>query len=172
MLRDLLAIAESDTFGRADLESACWSREDLELRFRVDPGRGPVQRWVVQASAVLEYSLQAAVKCGFNHWTSDHPALDQYRQPHEQLLFRGRPASVRALIGDLWCAHRRVCDDWISFDRYLNRRVPLSSLLESGSGLLLEGPSFLAEAFVPVLLAARAPNHSVGIGRRDLRSRC
>jgi hypothetical protein len=43
-----------------------------------------------------------------------------------------------------------VADDWIAFDRYLNR-VPLPDLLAGGSGLLANGPQFLIAAYADVL---------------------
>lgn len=106
--------------------------------------------WKLRFSGVVEQQLSVIVDCGLNVWRH-HVVLDQYTRRREFLHFAQRPGNADEVIGQLWRAHTAAVDDWIPFDRYLNRELQLAELLASGSGLLATGPDFLIDPYERVM---------------------
>lgn len=162
MLNELQAIVDTGEFednGWINLLAAEWHESDLSLTLIVNPGNDSLQRWRLRCGDVLEYQIAAAGDCGFNHWSSDHPALDQYTEPHDQLYFSGAVPNPREGVGALWLAHRSHADDWYPLERYVNTEVPLDALLAGGHGLLASGPRTLLEIYAEALRSLKcSPN--------------
>jgi hypothetical protein len=154
-MEELLEITSTGQFednGRLTIRSALWKDDDLEIGFLVDHGDDTSSEWVVFCHDVLEYFLAEPMgMTGMNVWSGDHPVLSQYLRRHEALYFPSAPANADEVVGQLWSEHLRVTEDWIPFDRYVNRSLPLRRLLERGSGLLAEVPDLLIDAFEVVL---------------------
>lgn len=153
-LSDLLTIVHSGEFedtGRMRVVSAHWSATRLTIRLQLDHGTDAVSAWQLRFTGILEYLFADVYNCGLNVTSADHPAIDQYLQAREFLHFGSAPNDPHHVVGELWAAHSRLTSDWIPFDRYLNREIPLHQLLGSGSGLLATGPTFLIAAYADVL---------------------
>ena len=146
--------------------SATWSARDLNVMFEVDDGRGAVSFWELRFTGVIDYLLAAISCCGLQISRGRHPAVRQYVDPPVTLRFGAPPEDADRVVGQLWAAHRRLVDDWIPFDRYLNMKLPLAGLLSSGSGRLATGPGFLLRAYASVLR-----RHGCRPGERRLRAR-
>ena len=137
------------TLDEMELAAAVWSRRSLTLTFDL---KKPAARWELRCSGVLESHLGDPHRCGLNVWHEDHAALDQYVEPQVRLRFSRAAEDPEHVIGALWRAHMRVSNDWIDFERYLDRTRPLEELLASSTGgVLAEGPAFLIAAYAKVL---------------------
>jgi hypothetical protein len=144
--------ADLEHNGRLRVVTAQWSETlRLTLRFQLDDGESR-STWRLRFDGVLEYKLADVFRCGLNIWHEDHPAIDQYTQQHEYLHFAGVAADPDRVVGQLWAAHRKLVDDWIPFECYLEGG-PLRELLASSSGLLATGPTFIVEKYAEVLSA-------------------
>lgn len=153
-LDELLAIVHSLPFeehGKMRLLAVIIENTELRLQFRVDDGGEQVSEWELAFTGVDEVHLTTFHNCGLRVYREDHPALDQYTDPHDVLSFSAAAADANRVVGQLWAAHCRAADDWIPFDRYIHRAPDLGSLLSSRSGILAEGPRFLLEAYAAVL---------------------
>ncbi|MFZ2490139.1 MAG: hypothetical protein WA208_01510 [Thermoanaerobaculia bacterium] len=168
MLHELLEITCTGEFednGTLALQSSTWRDDALELGFRVDHGTGVISFWTVQCSGVIEYALRDAhYQIGLNICESDHPVIDQHTESREGVYISKAPKSSDTVVGQLWAAHVRRVDDWISFDRYLNTEVLLQTLLESGNALIASAPAFLASAYLQVLESNRCAPSRVPAG--------
>ena len=80
-----------------------------------------------------------------------HPLLYQYNATPTALFFRGKPENANELLLDIMQAHASTFGHWRHFPQYLNVGQPLTTLLNSGGGLLGEMPRPLAEKLVKVL---------------------
>jgi hypothetical protein len=157
-LEDLLEIAGTGEFedcGHMRLTNIHWSADRVDIRLRLDHGTGQASTWQLRFRDVLEQKFTAIDHCGLNVWRENHPAIDQYTQSRQFLHFGAAPAAPDEVVGRLWAAHLAVADDWIPFERYLNRELPLAELLAGGAGLLATGPAFLIEAYAAVVEKAQ-----------------
>jgi hypothetical protein len=147
----IIGIGEFEDNGRMRVVSVHWSSDRLTVRLQVDHGTGENSSWQLRFTGVFEYLFADVYHCGLNIWRGAHPAIDQYLQPREFLHFASAPADPHRVVGKLWAAHVAIAEDWIPFDRYLNRALPLLDLLAGGVGLLATAPRFLISAYVDVL---------------------
>ena len=172
MLDELLVITRTGEFedsGNITLASATWLLDSLHLAFDVEHGDGVESSWVVHCSRVVEHLLtDSRYQVGLNLWQTEHPLLDQYTQQHFSLYVSAVPTDGDRVAGELWQAHRKVADDWISFERYLNTELPLRRLLSSGNALIAAGPDFLINAYATILEAAGCGASRVALGRPDV----
>jgi hypothetical protein len=155
-LPELQAILGTDEFeanGRMRVVAAHWSADRLDIRLHVADGTGQISGWSLRFRDVLEYNFANVYNCGLNVWRDDHPAIAQYVDTRAFLHFAHAPRDPSHVIGELWSAHVDLVDDWIPFDRYLNREIPLLRLLSGGSGLVATGPAFIVSAYANVLEA-------------------
>ena len=135
-----------------DLSEARWIGKDLALCFYVSPDGKTQEVWEVICKSVVESQLTETTNCGLNYWESeDHPVIAQYSEPHEDLYFSKPTENPSALLGILWKVHRKATDNWIPFDRYINRQVTPRELFESDMGMLASGPSYLIEAYASAI---------------------
>lgn len=105
----------------------------------------------VRALGLRDYCLREPY--GEVHVVPDHVLARQHTDSQLQLSFSGRPRSAMDLVGDLYIAHRRLTDDWIPFERYLNDLRRLDKLVDGDLGMLAYGPSFLMHGYAAVLEA-------------------
>jgi hypothetical protein len=168
VLNELLEITRTGEFednGTLVLQSSTWRDNSGELRFRVDHGTEVTSFWTLHCSGVIEYLLRdSQYQLGLNIVKSEHPVIDQHCEPREGVYISRTPKDVDRIVGQLWAAHLKSADDWISFDRYLNRELPLRVLLESGSALLASAPTFLASVYIDVLESNRCEPSRVPAG--------
>lgn len=75
----------------------------------------------------------------------------QFTDLQVMLHFNGKPKSASKVIAELWLAHRKLVDDWISFETYVNNSDKLFELIEDGYGLFASGPKFLIDEYESVL---------------------
>lgn len=88
-----------------------------------------------------------------------------------QLAFHGRPRDPVAVVGALWAAHREVVGTWIPFGQHLNvfdANAPVTSLLETGGGVLAAGPRALLQAYADVLQSHGLETRFLGTYRLGL----
>lgn len=175
-LEELRAIIyDTDGFdenGRMAVVSVLWSDTGLTVRLHVDHGTGEQSNWQFRFTGVVDYVIEEVYHCGLHVWNGDHPAIDQYTQPHESLHFASAAPDPYRLVGELWSAHVALVGDWIDFTRYLNTTgLPLHELLASRSGLFATGPRFLIDAYEEVLERAGCrPSRKKARRRRALES--
>src|ERR1043166_6828515 len=139
-MKELLATTTTHEFeenGSLSIRSATWLADSLEMCIVVDHGDETTSEWVISCEHVLECLLtRSAGAVGLDYWVKEHPLLSQYSFSHDALYFSAAPPVPDQVVGELWFEHSRATDDWIPFDRYINRNLPLRALLESGSGLI------------------------------------
>lgn len=168
MLHELLEITRTGEFednGTLVLQSSTWRDDSVELEFRVDHGTDVTSFWTLHCSGVIEYFLRDAhYQLGLNIRESEHPVIDQHTEPREGVYISKAPKDSDKVVGQLWAAHVKYVDDWISFDRYLNTELPLRTLLESGNALLASAPTFLASVYIEVLESNRCEPSRVPAG--------
>ncbi len=111
------------------------------------------QVWQIVCVELMAMQLGARIELASVEHVHDrgHVLLQQFRDDHVELYFRGTAQDTSRLIGDLWMAHRRVAAGWIPFERYFNGLKPLHELVAAGFGSLAEGPRFLLDAYADVL---------------------
>lgn len=87
----------------------------------------------------------------------DHPLLWRHTMPRSGLYFRGEVEDVMSVVGALVVTHQTLVGPWDRDTNWLaqNERVmnptQLAQVLETGDGLLSEGPVILLEAYARVL---------------------
>lgn len=162
LLAELKSIDDDEVNDWLNLSSATWMADDLNLTFIVKglSENAIVSKWLVKCIDVISYSISDAYGGGLNYHEDDHPAIAQFTDPQVMLHFNGRAKSAPRLIIDLWDVHRKVADDWISFETYINNGSKLSELISGGYGLLANGPKFLINEYETVL-----KNHSIRSSR-------
>jgi hypothetical protein len=164
-LLEITCTGEFEDNGTLVLQSSTWRDDAVELRFRVDHGTDVISFWTLQCFGVIEYLLRGAhYQIGLNIWENDHPVIDQHTESREGVYISKAPKSSDTVVGQLWAAHVKRVDDWISFDRYLNTELPLQALLDSGNALIASAPAFLASAYVEVLESNRCAPSRVPAG--------
>jgi hypothetical protein len=99
---------------------------------------------------LLQYTIESTVGSGFE-LADRHPVLWEYQYDNASAFFRGVPKNLSAAVGAMAQAHMAAVDDWFGFTKYLNVDMSLKALLESGSGLLAQGPIPLLEVYAHAL---------------------
>jgi hypothetical protein len=152
-IQDLLDSEEFDEDGWVRLVSARWEGARLECELQIDEGLGgkTLARWQVVCDEVRDYLMSDVNGGGLSILGVEDPVVRQHSEARVELSFRGAPADPILLIGRLWLAHRKMADEMIPFDRYLNHELSLDELLASGSGVLAHGPRFLLDAYATEL---------------------
>ena len=115
-------------------------------------GLRPIRTYIIRVLGVLEHRV---VNFGttVNHvrLESEHPLLYQYIQKPTALFFRGDVANADSLTVDILQAHASTFRGWRDFPEYMNTGQALSTLFESGGGLLGQMPEALADNLIKVL---------------------
>jgi hypothetical protein len=158
LLEELKSIDDDEENDWLNLSSAVWSSDDLNLSFILKDlsENAIVSKWLVKCVDVISYVITDAYGGGLNYHEDDHPAITQFTDPQVMLHFKGRAKSAPKLIIDLWDVHKKVADDWIPFETYINNSRKLQELISGGYGLLADGPRFLIDEYERVL-----KNHSI-----------
>jgi hypothetical protein len=153
LIEELNAIGGHEEEEWLNLLAAEWVDHDLNLSFSIrNLSEGKVvSNWAVKCRNVISYFISDAHGGGLNFHDDDHPAIRQFTDPQVMLHFNGKPKSAAQVIVELWSAHRKLADDWILFETYLNNSNKLVELIEGGYGLLAAGPKFLLNEYVAVL---------------------
>jgi hypothetical protein len=146
-----------DLLDFAGEESVCWvqvaARNGDGLRLEIEVRNDDTeQMWLVSASCdrLFEFVVHSGIGSSLD-LIEEHPLLWEYHHDHASGYFSGAPADSFAAVGAIAEAHRSVMGDWYSFTRYLNCSVSPKNLLESGSGLLAQGPLPLLEIYKEAL---------------------
>ena len=84
--------------------------------------------------------------------SSDHVLKWEHVLPKCSVSFKGKTESPSAVIGRLYCAHVKLLEKWVRFDKYLNMFERLEILIGGGFGLLAEAPLPIAMAYQKVLI--------------------
>lgn len=162
LLEELKSIDDDEENEWLNLSSAVWIADDLNLSFAVkDLSENKiVSKWIVKCVDVISYLISDAYGGGLNYHEDDHLAIAQFTDPQVMLHFKGKVKSASRLMVDLWDVHRKVADDWIPFETYINNSSKLHDLISGGYGLLANGPKFLIDEYEIVL-----KKHSIGSSR-------
>jgi hypothetical protein len=151
---DLVALQESPDFsGSVRLASASASGDTIRLEVEVDATGETPRTWRIDCVGVHDARVSPAQGLGALWMTTEHVVLHPHTGDCPELLFRGTPTNPKAVLADLWLAHREVTEGWFPFDHFLNDRVPLPDLLRGPFGLLAVGPVMILKAYAKVLVA-------------------
>lgn len=99
-----------------------------------------------ECDQLLEYVINDAFGSSLE-LSEKHPLLWEYQHDSASAYFTGVPSNSLAAVGAIVDAHWAAVNDWFSVTRYLNKSTTLKSLLESGDGLLAQGPLPLLEIY-------------------------
>lgn len=158
MLDQLLALVASEEFdggGFLRIANIAFEAESCQISLlaHLDSLATP-QAWRIAVDGIREISgLEGIVYDASLIEDPRHPAILQYIDEDVGLSFARAPRSASEVIGDLLLAHRQTTQDFIGFERYLNRNVALESLIAGGRGRLASGPRFLMDCYAAILLA-------------------
>ncbi|MGJ3239486.1 MAG: hypothetical protein ACFE0Q_12320 [Anaerolineae bacterium] len=115
-------------------------------------GLRPIRSYIIRALGVLEHRL---VNFGMTvndvRVVDEHPLLYEYTTSPTAVFFRGTVDSPDTVVMDIAQAHATTFYPWRHFPQYLNMEQALSTLFESGGGLLGQMPAPLAERVVTIL---------------------
>jgi hypothetical protein len=155
MLERLLDIINSPDFeeygGFLRLDSAEWHDDGVELKFTVSCEER-TQRWRVSCEGVTLHRLVREAVEGFE-LTHNHPLLWPNTRLQRMLFFRGRSGSADRVIEGLAKIHVRLLSRWFPFGYFFNPNLLLEKLLQTGHGLLADGPDLVINAYEEVLQA-------------------
>ena len=146
---------EEDDDSSIRLTTATWSDRSLEFQLEISTLDADEKVWQLRCDDVLEHNLKSWIASSLE-LTDDHPLLWKFRYDSASAYFNGIPQNVLAAVGSLYEAHRRAVGEWFSLDVCVNRQIVTSELLQTGSGLLAQGP-------VPLLVVYKEALKSHGI---------
>lgn len=132
------------------VESANWKAGAVVVFLSVAFGEEECSLWRVTCVEPFEHRLTLGSADSLEFLDS-HPLLWQFQEQTGSAFFQGAPRDVRAAIGALYEAHQQQVQEWIPFDTYFNRVLPLSAFLATGNGLLARGPLRLLMLYRDVL---------------------
>ena len=137
------------------ITSAAWGQSSLALdvTLRNDDGDERSADCQILCTNVRDYRIVDVAGGGIARLDAEHVVVRQHSEPHAHLFFKGRIDDTRSVVGALWVAHRKFADDWIEFDRYLNRNCDLHDLLAGPAGELAEGPISILRTYAETLAA-------------------
>ena len=81
----------------------------------------------------------------------DHPLLYEYTTNPTAVFFKGTVENPDSVVMDIAQAHASTFYPWRHFPQYLNMEQALSTLFESGGGLIGQMPAPLAEHVIKIL---------------------
>lgn len=152
MLDDLLELTNSyefEEYGTIDLVGVRISGNMvLSLDIRIGGDADAHQSWEVECEGVLEdqISLGPCDRCDLYR---DHVLLWPYIYPSSSVSFYGKAENHLAVVGALLKHHLALVDNWIPFDRFLNRN-PVE-MVGGRYGMLADGPLPLIESYARIL---------------------
>jgi hypothetical protein len=115
-------------------------------------GLRPIRSYLIRVLGALEHRVvNLGTTVGTVKIETDHPLLYQYKQKPTAVFFRGKVENPDALTTDIAQAHATTFFPWRHFPEYLNTSQPLSTLFESGGGLIGNMPEALANRIIKVL---------------------
>ncbi|MDQ7025709.1 MAG: hypothetical protein Q9P01_02030 [Anaerolineae bacterium] len=115
-------------------------------------GLRPIRSYIIRVLGALEHQVvNLGTTVAEVTIETDHPLLYQYTQKPTAVFFRGEVKKPDALTTDIAQAHATTFFPWRHFPDYLNTEQPLSTLFESGGGLIGNMPEALANRIVKVL---------------------
>lgn len=115
-------------------------------------GLRPIRSYIIRVLGVLEHRI-----VNFGTTVNDvkileeHPLLYEFTTNPTAVFFRGTVENPDSVLADIAQAHATTFYPWRHFPQYLNMDQPLSTLLESGGGLIGQMPAPLAERVIKVL---------------------
>lgn len=152
MLNDLLSVTNSsdfDEYGTIDLVGLRIARNMiLSLDIRIGGYADAPQSWEVECEGVLENQVSFGPCDGCDLYR-DHVLLWPYIYPHSSVSFYGEAENHLAVVGALFKRHLELVENWIPFDRFLNRN-PVE-MIRGRYGMLADGPLPLIESYAKVL---------------------
>lgn len=116
-------------------------------------GLRPRRNYVVRALGVREHRLSLGLFGRFA-FATEHPILYHHNAPRVAIHFDGKPTSLNELIVDISQTYISTFGPWrnvAEMGEDLNRAMPMTTLLETGYGLLGTMPKPLAERMAKVL---------------------
>lgn len=115
-------------------------------------GLRPIRSYIIRVLGVLEHRLvNFGTTVNDVKIVEEHPLLYEYTQKPTAVFFRGAVENPDSVLMDIAQAHATIFYPWRHFPQYLNMEQALSTLLESGGGLIGQMPAPLAEAVIKVL---------------------
>jgi len=152
-LRKIIDKGEFEDNGSLVIENAMLNQDDLLIRICLTLPDGPAERRSILCRQPRSHSVIAAEFADHLDLCDNHVLLWPHCQQQVALYFNGRPADRFSLLGSLVDAHYRAVGDWIPFTKHVNSALfsPSCCLLDSGSGLLAEGPAGLIDEYRAVL---------------------
>ena len=84
---------------------------------------------------------------------SNHPVLMDYHEEWRDVFFASAIQNAEPLISKMSQAVSEITDGWRSLSRYLNSALNMTSLVQSGNGLLLAAPRTIVDGVSPILAA-------------------
>lgn len=115
-------------------------------------GLRPIRSYIIRVLGVLEHRIvNFGTTVNEVKILEDHPLLYEFTTSPTAVFFRGTAENPDAVVMDIAQAHATTFYPWRHFPQYLNMEQALSTLLESGGGLLGQMPAPLAEKVVKVL---------------------
>ena len=96
---------------------------------------------------------QRFVSAEFAQWEifDAHPVLAHHREPWRSMYFAAPCENPAALIEVIKAKVRDLSQGWRGAAEYFNPHFETEKLLRTGSGLLMEAPSTVAEAIAEIL---------------------
>jgi len=115
-------------------------------------GLRPIRSYIIRVLGVLEHRIvNFGTTVNDVKIVDEHPLLYEYTTKPTAVFFRGTVENPDAVVMDIAQAHATTFYPWRHFPQYLNMEQALSTLIESGGGLLGQMPAPLAEKVVKVL---------------------
>lgn len=141
---------EYDGEGYFLLNSIDELEDRLNLTFEL-PMKGGNEKWNVACLDARERLIRSNVFSNMEIF-EDHILLSQYTQDRCEVYFRGNSCEYKSsIIGDLYIAHKRIVRGWIPFGKYMNELDGQTNLLESGFGMIADGPQNIVLEYAKVL---------------------
>jgi len=112
-------------------------------------GLRPQNHYIIRALGVFEHQLHLGV-FGTLAFTTEHPVLQHYNYPLVAVAFEGKPQNVYELILDITQTYSSIFATWRHLVDDINHAAPLTTLLESGKGVLGQFPKPAAERLAKV----------------------
>lgn len=152
-LREIIDTGEFEDNGSLWIEEVSRDSDSLLIRICLNLSDGPRERRTILCRQPRCDYLIAGEPSDYLDLSNDHVLLWPHRQQRVALYFNGRPNDRLSLLGSLVEAHYRTVGEWIPFTQYMNSALfaPSCCLLDSGSGLLAEGPIKLIDEYRAVL---------------------
>jgi len=141
-----------DDYGTFLIEEATYSDENLNLDCSVsfEDDESFPNRFRISCANVFDHQI----KFGFVNSIQileEHVLLWPFNDTEVRLGFRGSAVPVEAVLGSLYQKHHEILGNWFPLDEFMNSDLEPKRVLESGFGVLAEGPLKLLTEYKNVL---------------------